>query len=434
MTINYSKQVLLKRGNTAVSSTYIGPVGEITLDTDLLQLRVHDGETSGGWIVPSGQDFQNIQSNLAIIANVDLGLLANVSTLLANANSQQTQIDSLLSSVADIVTLGNTAPGTANETFWFNETDGRLYIKQGNVWTDSSPTILPTPGYIFSTLENTAGNIIPDANNTYSLGSPTAQWKDVWVSNATIYFDSVPMSVDGSGNLTFNGNPLVSYVDGNLSVGGNVISGGGGNPFDQDLNANSAVTFYTVGATVINVSQINGTNPGNELVIQANNRNWTFGTDGDLAFPDGSTQTTAYTGGAGNALVNGAYTVALQANGVLTIGANATISNDGEEFRLWATDTNITVYRNGQDGYGVKSGNIEVYTDNGLRTLTNSDGFDLKTGNIIIPNDKGVVFANGVNILSSIPSIGNITFDGSMIIGPITVGTNDHATSHLMAA
>jgi hypothetical protein len=90
---------------------------------------------------------------------------------------------------------------------------------------------------------------------------------------------------------------------------------------------------------------------------------------GDLAFPDGSTQTTAYTGGAGgsgNALVNGGYTVALQANGVVTIGADATISNEGE-FRLWATDTDITVYRNGQDGYGVKAGNIETFTDNGSK-------------------------------------------------------------------
>jgi hypothetical protein len=172
----------------------------------------------------------------------------------------------------------------------------------------------------------------------------------------------------------------------------------------------------------------NGAPPGFSITANATggmaSRTWLFGPDGNISFPDGSTQTTAYTGGAGgsgNALVNGGYTVALQANGVLTIGANATISNEGE-FRLWATDTDITVYRNGQDGYGVKAGNIETFTDNALRTVTNSNGFEIKTGNIIIPNDKGVVFANGTNILSSIPSIGNITFSGSEIIGPSSDG------------
>jgi hypothetical protein len=227
MTINYSKQVLLKRGNTAVSSTYTGPVGEITLDTDLLQLRVHDGTTQGGWVIPSGQDFINIQSNLAVIANVDISLLANVSTLLANANSQQTQINTLITNLDNLVTIGNIAPSTPNETFWFNDSDGRLYIKQGGIWTDASPTVLPSPSYIFGTLENTAGNIIPDATDTYSLGSADAQWKDLWVSNATIYLNSVPLGVDVTGNLTYNGNPLVSYVDGNLTVGGNIVSGGG---------------------------------------------------------------------------------------------------------------------------------------------------------------------------------------------------------------
>ena len=55
MTINYSKQVLLKRGNTAVSSTYVGPLGEVTVDTDLDAIRVHDGVTPGGHLSTSSE-------------------------------------------------------------------------------------------------------------------------------------------------------------------------------------------------------------------------------------------------------------------------------------------------------------------------------------------------------------------------------------------
>jgi len=54
---------------------------------------------------------------------------------------------------------------------------------------------------------------IPGANVTYSLGSATRQWKDLWVSNNTIYLGGVSLGVDSSGNLTVNGN---------------VVSGGGG--------------------------------------------------------------------------------------------------------------------------------------------------------------------------------------------------------------
>ena len=84
MTINYSKQVLLKRGNTAVSSTYVGPLGEVTYDTDLHQIRVHDGERAGGWIVPGGPEYDLLVP------------------LIGNAVTQQTQIDSLFANDVDL--------------------------------------------------------------------------------------------------------------------------------------------------------------------------------------------------------------------------------------------------------------------------------------------------------------------------------------------
>jgi len=52
------------------------------------------------------------------------------------------------------------------------------------------------------------GNIIPSANVTYSLGNSTHQWKDLWVSNNTIYINSIPLSINDSGNLVINGTEL----------------------------------------------------------------------------------------------------------------------------------------------------------------------------------------------------------------------------------
>ena len=53
MTIE-TTHILLKRGNTSQSLTYTGPLGEVTVDTDLHSLRVHDGVTPGGNLVSSG--------------------------------------------------------------------------------------------------------------------------------------------------------------------------------------------------------------------------------------------------------------------------------------------------------------------------------------------------------------------------------------------
>jgi hypothetical protein len=59
------------------------------------------------------------------------------------------------------------------------------------------------------------GNVIPSANIAYSLGNVTHQWRDLYVSNTTIYIGGVPLSIDVSGNLTIGGNtiPTTAYVN-----------------------------------------------------------------------------------------------------------------------------------------------------------------------------------------------------------------------------
>jgi hypothetical protein len=62
----------------------------------------------------------------------------------------------------------------------------------------------------------TFGNILPSANVTYSLGDATHQWKDLWVSNNTVYINSIPLSITDTGNLLINNQPIgatISYGD-----------------------------------------------------------------------------------------------------------------------------------------------------------------------------------------------------------------------------
>ena len=45
-------QLQLRRGTTAENDVFVGGAGELTMDTDTNGLRIHDGNTTGGFDVP----------------------------------------------------------------------------------------------------------------------------------------------------------------------------------------------------------------------------------------------------------------------------------------------------------------------------------------------------------------------------------------------
>ena len=76
-----------------------------------------------------------------------------------------------------------------------------------------------------------AGNIIPSGNAVYNLGNATNQWKELYVSNTTIYIGNVAVSTS-DGNLQVAGNAVVtanatgtSTTTGNVNITGNVTGG-----------------------------------------------------------------------------------------------------------------------------------------------------------------------------------------------------------------
>lgn len=50
------------RGNTASNDAYTGPVGSLTIDTQLGNIRVHDGTTAGGWVIANIDEVGQIES------------------------------------------------------------------------------------------------------------------------------------------------------------------------------------------------------------------------------------------------------------------------------------------------------------------------------------------------------------------------------------
>ena len=165
-------------------------------------------------------------------------------------------------------------------------------------------------------------------------------------SQSTISVPVSPYSVVGGTKLLMVTNNSGNYT---LDSSESVPVGGGGNVLAEFRSAD----------LTIEVGAVTTEDPGSIHLVSGTNT-WTFSGDGELALPGGS----------------------------------AVIRNDGE-FKIWATDTNITVYRNGQDGYSVKSGEIDVYAGNAKITKTTTGGLELLQGNVTLP--AGGVVKNNDN-------------------------------------
>jgi hypothetical protein len=169
-------------------------------------------------------------------------------------------------------TISNTAPTMSAGGIWWNSVDGRAYVKYGNIFIDLSPSLVPDPTTYVGNVSfdditvTNVGNVIPAGNNAYSLGSAAFQWKDLWVSNNTIYINSVPITLSADNVLTVDGNVVLSNdSDTSITTTGNItadyffgngsqltgISGGGNSLVNGDnsfvLDADGNVVFEGAG-------------------------------------------------------------------------------------------------------------------------------------------------------------------------------------------
>jgi hypothetical protein len=130
-------------------------------------------------------------------------------------------------------TVSATPPEANN--LWFNIVDGRMYVNiydEGTLWVDANPPVVPPVSTYLSGLtidEQTissvdhaspdvkiAGNLLPDQDLTYDLGSPTNQWNSLHIKDTTIYMSGRAVSLTSEG-LKVDGGAAISVLDGGVA-------------------------------------------------------------------------------------------------------------------------------------------------------------------------------------------------------------------------
>ena len=156
-----------------------------------------------------------------------------------------------------------------------------------------------------------AGNIVPSANVTYSLGTTSQRFSNLWLSNTTIYLGDVNLSATET-MLTVNGaNVLVGNTGAAFSTSGNIT---GGNVLTGGIiSATGNVTGnYFLG----NGSQLTGVSTTSSNINNGTSNVTVVSSDGNV---------TVGVGGTGNVLVFA--TTGEYVTGVVSASGNVTGGN-----------------------------------------------------------------------------------------------------------
>jgi hypothetical protein len=150
------------------------------------------------------------------------------------------------------------------------------------------------------------GDITPKTNLGASLGTPTKQFKSLYVSNSTIYIGGIAVGVDANGNLTTNGTALTSdrLVNGDYELvveTDGIISSVAFPERDGGKIYLSGVEFGAIPsdpADSFPYPLVLTSQQGNVRItsnaIQAPRLDWVFDTDGRTKFPNGTVPAHSY--------------------------------------------------------------------------------------------------------------------------------------------
>jgi hypothetical protein len=338
----------------------------------------------------------------------------------------------LASSVGDVLTLspGNNISITGNNTSK-TVTIGVTGISLNSISNGTSNVSVVSLGgnvtvgingtsnvAVFGSSETTfAGNILPAANITYSLGSSTQRWKDLYVSNSTIYLGEYALTTTGNA-LVFDNQIVITanstspvITTGNVT-GGNLITSG-------VVSATGNITGGNILGNGRALTSLNATNIDTGTLAQARLANSVI-TLGNTALTLGATVTTV----AGLSSVTsttfvGALTGAATTAGTVTTAAQPNITSVG-------TLSSLAVTGNTSSGnfVGTLNGSGANVTAISATNISSGTLAQARLANASVTlGSTALTLGATVTTVAGLSSVTSTTFVGALTGAATTAGT-----------
>ncbi len=378
----------IRRGTEAERTAMTLPLaaGELLFVTNTERLYVGNGSTLGG--VPiTGYTNEDAQDA--------------VGAALVAGNATNGNIAFTYGSTADTANRINAAVNLSN----YVGTIGATAVNANTVANDATVLVNVSTGAI--NLNGTVkGHVIPNANETYDLGSASYRFRDLYLSGSSIKLGSATITASGS---------AVDLPAGS-TIAGSPIPGFG---IGQNINANIVGDDSTV---LVNTSS--NTLQGTHIGVQRGNVQ-----AGDTSVMFDATAKTI----AANSITLGGY-IGINGTTVTTSNANNVIIFDGAAIDVF---TNFGVTQPGISATGITNGSnttalMSFYGSRGTTssptTLSNGDNFSGMlflghNGSDHVPGSAMFAAADGV------PNSANPSIPGKFVI-TVADGTNDIFTAN----
>ena len=407
-----------RRGTSTQHGSFTGLSGEITIDTTNNTVVVHDGSTAGGHRLAK-------YSEITSLGDGDItGIVAG-----AGLTGGATDGDATLNAVggygitvnADDIELTNAdvrALFSASGDLSYNSSTGVISFTNDagdieGVTAGSGLTGGGTTGTVSLALdyENLTGNLVPSANNTYSLGTASSVWKDVFVGPGSLYVNGQQVISDNSGTIQISadsGQNISIVTSGAGSV--ELTSGSGVIEMKSNIQLASSKTISTAGG--------GATQQAGNLDMNSNyiNNLGTPVSSGDAAsksYVDAQVQTKdalSELSGSTDDVTEGStnlyYTSArAQADANTAIGNNTTDNLTEGSTNLYYTDARsnsaMDAYLSGGTGVTLSSGEISI----GQAVATSSDvTFNdiVVSGNLTVSGTQTIVNTSSLSIADNL--------------------------------
>jgi len=392
----------------------IGNIATINLDGNVYNILHGDGS----W-APESNNISN--ANYANFAGQVTD--SNQPNITSIGNLTDLTVGDLISNVVIIDGNINATGNITANNFMGRLANGNSYVEipvvDGNI-------ILVANGITTLTVSEfdltVVGNIVPSANITYNLGSPTQRWKDLYVSGNTIDLNDSTITAGANGITLTNplGGTFTVIGTGNSNTA-SILNGNSSIIIDENSNVNisvdtvsNVVVISTDGLLVngnanITANLTSGNADLGNLAI-ANYVNIAYDLNGNIANFSGNL--TSANADLGNLAIANYVNIAYDLNGnIANFSGNLTSLNAGLGNLAIANYVNVAYEING---------NIANFSGN--LTAANAN-----LGNLVIANFYKGVFDNTSSSQANITSVGtliSLNVSGDSNIANLTVNGN----------